>query len=429
MNLYPYRRKVAFSNINKALRMTSKTKNQNLIIEYIRYLELKESQDVKVHTAGKRAIMLARICVSLGKPLDEVNSRDIDNLLLEIKYYKNNSNPNRPLSPATIADYRRTLKEFYNFYIDHDKRIDNEDFQIRIEARKLYSKIKKINSCAQVKNIDPSLIITEKDLQIILDKGCNTLKQKALISVLHETGCRIGELLSMRVKHVKFDHNSYAHVHFPESKTFARTLLIVNSVHYLNQYLDYHPDKDNLDAPLWYKEDTISKKKFSDTGNLPYLRHSGAKKIIKKCVELSGIKKKSNPHHFRHSRATIDCQRLKPAILCKRMGWSLNSKQIKTYIHLSNDDIDKAILEVNGVKVDGENKNTKTECSCGTYFSIYANRCPKCGRPKDYSTYLEDDEIIRKEIDETFKKQRQIMANPKLWQKFENFLENEKIQN
>jgi len=60
-------------------------------------------------------------------------------------------------------------------------------------------------SIGKVKNsLSPSDLITEEEFQKMLN-ACTNSRDRALLSLLYETGARIGEIGSMRIKDVSFD--------------------------------------------------------------------------------------------------------------------------------------------------------------------------------------------------------------------------------
>jgi len=62
------------------------------------------------------------------------------------------------------------------------------------------------------------------------------LRDKAIIALLAESGCRIGELLACKIKNVVFT-NTGCDLTFPEGKTGARTVPLVFAAPYIDHYL------------------------------------------------------------------------------------------------------------------------------------------------------------------------------------------------
>ena len=69
-----------------------------------------------------------------------------------------------------------------------------------------------------------------------------------MISILYESGCRIGEILNMRIRNVEFDANGA--VLIVNGKTGQRRVRLIHSVPRLVTWLEHHPERDPK-AFLW----------------------------------------------------------------------------------------------------------------------------------------------------------------------------------
>jgi len=182
----------------------------------------------------------------------------------------------------------------------------------------------------------PEDILTVDEVQRMVREAYN-VRDKALISVLYESGTRIGELLPMRVKDVTFDE--YGAVLMADGKTGMRRMRIVN-VKELKDWLYFHPSGNNPEAFLWvnlYHSDE-------------YVGYGAVSKMLKETAERCGIKKRIHPHLMRHSRATHLANKLTESQMRIFFGWTGGSKMSATYVHLSGRDVDEAILEMNGLR-------------------------------------------------------------------------------
>lgn len=116
--------------------------------------------------------------------------------------------------------------------------------------------------------------------------------------------------------------------------------------------------------------------------------------MIKESAVRAGIEKPVNPHHFRHSRATLLAKKLTEANLCEYMGWIQGSKEASTYVHLSGRDTDKAILAMHGL-INEEEKKDKFKprvCPrCKTINDPASNFCSGCSLGLDEKTLIEFD--------------------------------------
>lgn len=208
--------------------------------------------------------------------------------------------------------------------------------------------------------------LTQEDVNTIIATA-TSLRDKCLVSMLYESGCRIGEIASIRIGNVEFD--KYGVVITVIGKTGSRKLRLVNSSSYMKSYMDYHPNKDNLESELWINIGTRNHGK-------PMMYGAFREKVKRLCIK-AGIKKKCNLHMFRHSRATFMANHLTEFQMNQYFGWAQGSDMPATYVHLSGRDLDGAILNLNGIAHETMNKPTDT-----------AKQCPRCEFINPHTTKL-----------------------------------------
>ena len=100
----------------------------------------------------------------------------------------------------------------------------------------------------------------------------------------------------------------------------------------MSNWLAHHPLKNNPEAWLWVGLGTKNKGKL--------ISYEVARKILRTLAKRAGIKKKVNPHNFRHSRATQLAPKLPGKCLNIYFDWTMNSRQPARYIHLSGGETD-----------------------------------------------------------------------------------------
>ena len=100
----------------------------------------------------------------------------------------------------------------------------------------------------------PSDIWTNEDQALFL-KYCPEKRDKCYHAMANDTSCRPHELLSLKLKDIKFKVSStglqYAEVHIVESKTKPRTLPLIFSIPYVKDWIDSHPMANNTNAFLF----------------------------------------------------------------------------------------------------------------------------------------------------------------------------------
>jgi len=332
LNIYPGRENSYQKELKNLNDWPITPTNKELLLKFHDYMFSKGN--VGEYRVSKVSSQLRRIFSALNKDIDNVNK---DDLIALLAYY----NKQDDYADETKADYRRCIKQFFLWFKDIDLRLESDDKNKLIEANKLYKHVEKeIRTNCKIKSLDYSNIIKEEDIDIIIEKGCNTHKEKAIIKFLHETGCRSGELLNIKIKDIEFKEN-YALAKV-DGKTGERRVFVIHTLPYLTKWLEIHPFKNNPNSYLWTGENRKCLHK-------PLL-HTGTQKLVERCFEKANFKdKKHNLHWFRHSRATILAPHVVEVVLCDYMGWVRGSKQIKRYVHLCAKQVENAFMELNGM--------------------------------------------------------------------------------
>ncbi|MFQ5531347.1 MAG: tyrosine-type recombinase/integrase [Candidatus Nanoarchaeia archaeon] len=208
-------------------------------------------------------------------------------------------------------------------------------------------------------------------------KADNT-RNKALVSTLFWSGARVSELLNMRIGEIEITQSG-ARI-LLRGKTGERNILIVAGVDYLTRWLEEHPRKDNPESFVWCPLQH-RQNKARDRPITP----RQVRDILRDVAKKSGMNKPTNPHHFRHSIATVLSNRLTEAQMCNYFGWRLGSKMPAIYVHTSGRDMDSAILSAFGLKPKediGESIKPKTCFRCDyPHNSNTADYCSRCGTP------------------------------------------------
>jgi len=140
-----------------------------------------------------------------------------------------------------------------------------------------------------------SAIVEQTDLSSPLG-----LRDKTMLILLYDTGARVQELVSIKLKDLKFGRHPTVTVLGKRNK--IRTIPIMErTVQYLQKYLlEYHSGVSSFsDAPLFYSEIHGERQPLSDR-RIRYLLNDYADKARQNCPE---VPENVHPHMFRHSRA------------------------------------------------------------------------------------------------------------------------------
>ena len=406
LNIYPGREKSYEIEMERLEKAKLSARNKELLVKFHNYLFSKGSGAIRV---AKVSAQLRRMCPKLSKNLDGLVKNDIIEL---IALYSRDTS----LAENTKADYRRAIKQFYRWFKDEDLRLQDQNSEIRAEADKFYRFIEKDmkTNCKQIQ-ADPNTIISDEDCSMVVENGCRTPREKAFIAMLHETGCRIGEFENMRVGDIFVKDNCAEIV--VDGKTGKRTVFCIKSLPHLLRYLEVHLYKKNSQSWLWLSEAQSNR-------NEPLL-YVGAQKLVNRCFERAGVSKKHNLHWFRHSRATLmAAANVSEAIMRKYFGWSPNSDQVKSYLHLSVKQLKDVVLSLHGRKPKEEESIKPVECICGSFNEPTERYCYKCFKPLKVETVVQDKELMNSEINKTVEFMMEMAKNPEMMKAFEEFKRN-----
>ena len=128
------------------------------------------AQGIKAGRVQKYAFILRKVAEWLGKDFDKAGEEDLKKIVAMIN--------TSPFTEWTKYDYKRALKKFFKW----------------LEKEELVSWIK----CTGPRNRKlPEEILTEDDIKKMID-AAHDARDRAIVAVLYESGCRAGEFLSMK---------------------------------------------------------------------------------------------------------------------------------------------------------------------------------------------------------------------------------------
>jgi len=370
--VYEYDRTIA-REIEKLKKLN--TKNSLKIVEY--YESCLKPSDLAMATQVKWFGRTVPLAGWFTKEFNKCTRKDVEKVVEE----KINQNTN--ITQDSRKQSKIALKKLFRWI----KKCDDDEYPPEV------SWIKTPRNDGR-KRINPEDLLDDNDIELMI-KAADNLRDKALIMMLAESGCRIGEILTLQIKSINFDERGAFSL--VEGKTGIRRTRTINSTPYLHDWLNNHPNKDDPEAPLWVNIGTTKQisKKF-DSGEIQKgkdyndhwsynLSYAAVRKMIVNVARRAGIKKPINPHNFRHSRATaLGAAGLNQSIMNEIMGWKQGSAMAGVYIHLSGKQTDDALLPaMYGVKVTKEeNKHSQMfpiKCiNCGELNAHNVKRCKKC---------------------------------------------------
>jgi integrase len=325
----------------------------------------------------------------LGKPFTEANREDIKALERDIdeKKAQNYSirlrkwvDRKKPYSLETIRDRKMFLRLFYRWIYQTYMTTKSRDRLKGIVLRKIMARKPFPELVMDVVGIKPSVRkLKSKDMVcwpelLNMSQVTGNERDKALIQFLGETGMRIGELLTLKLKDMEIkrvNENVVGVVHIRESKTAdkcgIRSIGIVNCVPAMMEYIKTHPQKNNPDAPLWVRYK--SKHKNIDGDNLEAISNAVVTKVLKHAARRMGLHKRVNPHHFRKSRASSLAHIMTEQEIKQYLGWTPDSGVLKHYMFLDEEATNNKYWSSQGVDIEVEKEQIQeikpVKCECG----------------------------------------------------------------
>lgn len=315
----------------------------------LRTVDYNYARGVSAGRVQKYLLTLAPIAVFLGKDFELANKDDILRVIGQIE--------RQQWSPHTKHDFKTILKAFYKWLRGMD------DYPPEVKWVKTTVR-------GTTKKLPEDLLTGEEIIKLI--RSAYRPRDRAFIATLAESGCRVGELGGLRIKDVQFD--GYGAILIVDGKTGMRRVRVIAAAPFLSTWLNLHPQADNRDAFLWVT-------KVQDKS----IRYSGLLSMMRKTAKRAGIRKRTNFHNFRHSRASFLANHLTSAQMNEFFGWTQGSKMAGVYVHLSGKNVDNALLGIYGIKAEDNREREFIKpricILCSHWNPFVALVCEKCLRP------------------------------------------------
>ena len=361
----------------------------------------------KTNFHGNQEVLAKKYHRALNRAVeDEVLTQDEANLVKtfvsEVTAQKNISHNRKYVIANTIIMMRKFLSDYRECKTE-DIFSAIEDYRSTTEHEPSYQKTilttfkqfltwlietesNTVLKPARIAKININLPIDLKSEQDILTGGelkkmfsaMKTLKDRAFIEVLYESGGRINEVAKLKWEQIELSGNHAVIV--VQSKTDKqRKIPLYTSSLVLKQWMHQYPTGVAPDKCVFYG-------RASD----PYqpMVYQTTVKIIKNGAKAAGITKNVYAHMFRHTRITDLLRQGIPEQTIKMMMWgTITSEMLKIYAHLTPTD---AINDMNtrmGIETEYKSNplpDVATPVQCGKCFAINSKDhrfCGLCGNP------------------------------------------------
>jgi len=345
------------------------TTNQDIIKNHLTSIKLDGRSE---STVKNNAHIMVFITIHAQHDIDKLTRTDIQLVQLGIDEWTCKNG--RKISDSIKQQYKIGLKRFLTHYGSDNGLSEMIELAAPIKAT---GKAKR--------KIHEELLTLDEIKQLIT--AANNSRDRALIATMYESGARIGEHVSCRVKDVSFNEFGCTLV-LPKSKTDPRKIQLVFAASYLRQWLQDHPARENRDAALWVSL------KASDH---PKLHSQSIGEMLTRMAMKAGIKKRIYPHLFRHSRATDLAKTWTESQLKNYLGWAPNSGMPAVYVHLSGQDMQDSVLELYGLRKKRDEHSLEIcKCPrCKTLVDADAKYCITCGMPLAKDVQQTNDTVMK----------------------------------
>ena len=305
-------------------------------------------------------------CSKVQKQFDKVTIEDIKNYFSEYSYLK----------PSSLTVKKTLIKSFYKW------KNGNEEYPELVR----WIKVKYSNSSDRL----PESVLTPAEVKQIID-AATCIQHEALVAVLFDTGCRLGELVGMKLNEIQNDANgAFITINGKTGKRIAR---FIHSMPYLSLWLEHHPLRNDKskEVPLWVSRTNNHKNQA--------LSKQGVHQIIRNLRDDVNINKKISAHQFRHARFTDLARKgLNEPTLKVIAGWRGNSSMPQTYLHLSGEDGANKLLEAEKEgyvrpKPEDNPLRPKLCARCGFENGSTIRYCGRCGNPTNETEILINDPL------------------------------------
>ncbi|MFH1209353.1 MAG: tyrosine-type recombinase/integrase [archaeon] len=293
------------------------SKEQRNVLE--KFFEEKTiNKEINLPTLKNKLYFLRKLGIYLKKDWKKVTEDDLKDFLKKSE--------SEGAKEEQLLIYKSFIRQFFQWlYEMKEKEYPKVVDWIKIKRNRLKKKLKED-------------LITPQEFELML-KHAGNQRDKTILILLRDSGCRIGEIINLKLKNIEFDELG-AILKVPlEGKTGERKVRLINSVPDLQLWFNNHPFSDKSDAPLFFQYST---NRYGEP-----LGWTGFSNALKRIAKRTGVKqgeKGIHAHLFRHFDATEKSQYLTEAEMRIRYGWSDGSPTPSIYTHLDDDAVNKSLI-------------------------------------------------------------------------------------
>jgi len=354
-----HNRKSSFENVLEKIQESQQLSNHNqgLIQEFI---EAHKAQDRSYDRMKSYVYSFKRISQQIDFKLDEAQQEDINKVVGYV-------NKEMDYSAHTKNEARKTLNNFYSWFLDNPGLVDDISTTVSKKNRK---------------KLRPETILRPREVKDIL-RNANNKRDKALIMTTWASGGRIEAVLSVKWNDVSMDQQK-TKLRFPQNKTEKRTVFVSEAYPYLKAYAE-SVDHEPGDFVFQSMSGNHKSHRSFDGGLMSY---QAAKAAFDRAVDQADVpgERETTPHKFRKSRATYFAAIGQSAqFLMDFFGWS-SYEHAEKYVNLVQEDMEQSYYDAIGLDAEAEGGFTVEEeelkpkscLTCGSIVSPAMKSCWNC---------------------------------------------------
>lgn len=209
------------------------------------------------------------------------------------------------LKPSTLGHRVRYIRSLFKYA--HQEGIVSVNAAAKLKEPKQGKRVPKF--------------IVEEDLEI-LRESCKGPLEKAIISLLYSTGCRIGEIHGMNKAHVNWTDRSIMVI--GKGNKEREVYFDIKTYLWLQEYLNTRTDED--DALFVLEREPFTR------SSIAQLRY-----VVKRIAKRSNVSVNIYPHRFRHSFCTHLMDRGAPMEVISSLAGHQKISTTQIYAQLSGE--------------------------------------------------------------------------------------------
>jgi integrase len=263
--LIPWEINEATEGIQKCFKnMILRLRNQDNALTIARFI-IANKNEINLSDTYRRSLIsnlsnLSKFFDNQAKPFSEMTREDVQAFLNSFRKTEEKDPLHKWI--GTYNHYLVVISKFFKWLYYPD---------LSTIERQKQKKPSVIDNLSQLRRkekstIQPTDLWTQDDDQLFL-KYCPSVRERCYHMIARDTSCRPHEILKKRIKDVVFKMASdrqYAEV-LVNGKTGSRSVPLINSIPYVKDWLDVHPQRTNPNAYLIFANGkSYGKKMTSD---------------------------------------------------------------------------------------------------------------------------------------------------------------------